>query len=220
MKRFITFILAALLLMLVGCSCNDNTATSPTDAPSNTDVSASDTIEYTYYGGAPGTPLITEDLDVYYEGKIFNGDMPAEDVEEMFGIEFLIKGDNIDGVSYMTSPYYDCIFRTIYYPSIQNKDISISYIINETLDITRIESATVYKGSVGRGISIGDSVDKLVEAYGEPIEAGYYRYYSSYENYNYSIEFYVEPDSKKIAEAYIIYAFNDIVDEWALTPYI
>ena len=219
MKRVITFILAALLLTFAGCSCNCD-ADSPTDAPSNTDVSASDTIEYTYYGGAPGTPLIVEDLDVYYEGKIFNGDMPVEEIEEMFGIKFLPKGENIDGVDFMISPYYDCSFHTIYYPSMQNTDISIDYVINETLGITRIESVNIFNGSVGRGISIGDSVDKLVESYGEPIEAGYYRYYSSYENYNYSIEFYVEPDSKKIAEAYIIYAFNDIVDEWALTPYI
>ena len=217
MKRVITFILAALLLTFAGCSCNCD-ADSPTDATSNTDVSASDTIEYTYYGGAPGTPLITEDLDVYYEGKIFNGDMPAEDVEEMFGIEFLIKGDNIDGVSYMTSPYYDCIFRTIYYPSMQNKDISIDYIINETLGITRIEGVNIFKGSVGRGISIGDSVDKLVEAYGEPIEPGYYFYYP--ESTSYSIRFTKNSETNTILEAHILYDIDDIIEEWALTPYI
>ena len=220
MKRFIVFILAVLLLAFAGCSCNNDIVTSPTDTPSNTDVSASDTIEYTYYGGAPGTPLIIEDLDVFYEGKIFNGDMPVEEVEEMFGIELLSEGENIDGVLLRVSPYYDCSFHTIYYPSMQNKEISIDYVINHTLGITRIEGARIYKGSVGRGISIGDSVDKLVEAYGESIDPGCYRYYSNSENNSNSIDFYVDPESNTIAEAHILYAFTDIDEEWALTPYI
>ena len=212
MKRFTAFFLAALLLMLAGCSCNDNAVTS------STDVSASDIVEYTYYGGAPGTPLIVEDLDVYYEGKIFNGDMPVEEVEEMFGIQLLSAGENIDGVDYMISPYYDCTFSTIYYPSMQNTDISIDYVINETLGITRIEGVNIFKGSVGRGISIGDSVDELVEAYGEPTEEGRYRFHP--ESNSYSIRFTKNSGTNTILEAHILYDIDDIIEEWALTPYI
>ena len=224
MKRLLVFIMAVLTLVLFGCNCADTQtppAVSDGDATvSDTQLSQTNTVEYAYYGGAPGTPLIIEDLDIFYKGVIINGDTTAEEFEETLGAELALSGENIDGVNAMSSPYYTCSFKTLYYPDRENPDFLVYYVYNETLEIARIHGMYIYTGSVGRGISVGDSADNIIEVYGNSMEDGVYSYYTNPETNSNSIYFIVDPETNTIIGAGIIYGLNDIMEEWSLTPYI
>ena len=224
MKRLLVFIMAILTLVLFGCNCAD-TKTSPAVSDSDATVSDSDiphdnAIEYTYYGGAPGTPLIIEDLDGYYKGVIINGDITAEEFEQIFGVKLLLEGDNIETVYSMASPYYLCYTSTLYYPDRENYEISITYLTNETLGIVKPYRVHISTGSFGRGISVGDSAEDIVAVFGEPIEEGGYSYYLNPGEQSYSIHFFVKPETGIIFGADIIYGVKDIMEEWSLTTMI
>ena len=220
MKRIIAFILAVLLLMICFCGCRKEPLPDDTEGNSSqaTDPPApqSDVVEYSYYGGEPETPLITEDLDVFYDGIIINDKTQIDKLEQKLGVYFDIEGENIEMLYSLDSQVYDFYYCTLYYPSKQNAEIEINYMVNETLGITKIRSIYISKGAVGRGISIGDSPDEIVKVYGEPIEKGIYRYYSNAENNSYSIWFFVDSQTKKIIGVDILYEITEIMEEWEL----
>lgn len=220
MKRIIAFILAVLLLMICFCGCRKEPLPDDTEGNSSQDTNPpapqSDVIEYSYYGGEPETPLITEDLDVFYNGIIINDKTPIYELEQRLGVQFAIEGENIDKTYSPQSQIYNCYNRTLYYPNRQNAEMEINYIVNEDLGITRIFGIYINKGAVGRGISVGDSSDEIVKVYGEPIEKGIYEYYSNSEDDNYKILFVVEPSTQKIIGVDILFETTETMEEWGL----
>ena len=220
MKRIIALILSVILLTLCCCSCGKEPSPVDTsgDSSQNSDSSApqNDVVEYSYYGGEPGTPLIAENLDVFYNGIIIDDKTPIDQVEQKLGVQFDIEGENIDKSYSPQSQIYDCYNCTLYYPSKQNAEMEINYIVNQTLGITKVFGVYISKGAVGRGISVGDSSDDIVKVYGEPIEEGIYEYYSNSEDDNYKILFVVDSQTKKIIGVDVLFETTKIMDEWGL----
>ena len=191
MKKILAF-MVAMLFLFSGCSCNGT------------------------YGGAPGTPLIVEDMDVTYNGIVLNGNVSIEEIEQKLGVKLIEEGENIEIREGLVSETCDFYSRVLFYPNKQNVELSISYIINETLGITKIDSIRINKGTVGRGVYVGDSLSALLKAYGEPIEKDYYRYFLNSDGGDYSIHFVVD-ETEKIIEISLYYTIAKTLEEWGIT---
>ena len=155
--------------------------------------------------------LVNEDFEVVYKGYTINGQTLADDVKANLGIPEDFEY-NHDG--YISTVERDWIWELIYPNYTDESDIKVIFYTNLDTDVTTIKSVHLEKVETSRGITVGDSINDVYEAYGLPTEEKPYEYGENYKELNYirdnqELSFVIDGESNVIEYIYINYNIDD-----------
>ena len=209
MKRYRILVAFLVLLLTVGCNrtSTDNQDVMPTeDMNVVTQSNIEDKVE----------PISLEDFSVEYNGITLNQNTYLKDLEKEFGID-LSEGENIEtrASSQIKGIHYK--WNKLHYPNMDNEEIEIDYAYNEDDGSGRIVYIELKKTATARGVSVGDSLAKTIEKYGDYLgEEGYNsedtRYYKLYYD-AYFIWIIYDINSQKVVEIAFDYDTNQLIED-------
>lgn len=168
--------------------------------------------------------IVQEDLNIIYNGIVINDIIDFNVIADSLGIE--IGKTDVNCTIRMGTSYGN--WYVVHYPIIENEDIELEYFVNEQNNTVKLVRADLYKNAeTFRGVSIGDSLEKVINVYGNNIEPDYnslssvaYHYILDYNEdepfYNNSIYIIVDNDSKKVTGISFDYNSSKEIDEFGI----
>lgn len=113
--------------------------------------------------------IVQEDLNITYNGIVINDIIDFNEIADSLGIKIGKTDDNctIRARTFVGDWY------VVHHPSIEDEDIKLEYVVYEQNNTVKLVSVELYNAETLRGISIGDSLEEVINAYGDYIEPSY-----------------------------------------------
>ena len=145
--------------------------------------------------------IITEDdFSFTYKNTVISDKIPFSDIAEILGFSLPFDSDDEDdntevraGATVNNQSYR---WYVLHYPNIENKEISLDYVINTTSQTSWLVLAGLYNVETYRGIKVGDDEEKLLQAYGRDVQPEVNRDNEVYYHYTIKGNF-IDPEDKK-----------------------
>lgn len=164
--------------------------------------------------------ITQEDFDINYKDIMINDTIPFKQIANALGFEIGKTDSNVDvkAMSQIGDWY------VVHYPTKEAEDLRLEYIVNEQLGTQKLVLVYLYNVATFRGISIGDDLEELLNAYGDAVKPEYNS--STTDSYLYkldtttdeshpdkSISIIVDKNSKKVTKISINYYQNGAMEE-------
>ena len=166
--------------------------------------------------------IIKKDFDIEYNGVIINDIVSFKHIADELKIPLGKTDDNIEIKAMSSVGNNDYSWYVVYYPSKEDEDLRIEYILNETLKTEYLVYVDIFNAKTFRGIKVGDELKKLTSYYGVSVEPEYntsktvcyyYELDNKSEDSDKTISIVVDKDTKKITEISINYNLEKAMEE-------
>lgn len=168
--------------------------------------------------------LLSDDLNITYKGIVINDLVDFNDIADNLGIEIGKTDNNCE----TRAGTFVGNWFVVHYPSLDDEDMELNYVAYQQDNSVKLISVQLYDVETSRGIRIGDGLDKVVNLYGDYVEAHYnsssselYQYILDYNNdepfNNKSIYFIVDNETQKVTDIGIDYNSNKTIDELGIS---
>jgi len=230
MRRFGLLIISILFILTIsGCEAGVTQASQsmPTHVPSEAPITTTTALLTPTPTTAPSdttapTPanessiLNMEDFNINYKGVLINDSVPFRTIADSLNITVGSDEGNSELRASVSVGKIDYRWIIVHYPSEENEEIRIQYVINDTLKTEYLVYVDLFKAETNRGIKVGDDLKQLLDVYGNVVEPDYnsgttdYYQYNLYDNPSESnldkfISIVVDKEIKKITEISINY---------------
>lgn len=160
--------------------------------------------------------LSMEDFNINYKGVLINDTVPFKKIADSLNITVGSDEGNSELRASVSVGNIDYRWIIVHYPSEENEEIRIQYVINDTLKTEYLVCADLFKAETNRGIKVGDDLKQLLDVYGNLVEPDYnsdttdYYQFNLYDdpsesNLDKFISIVVDKETKRITEISIDY---------------
>lgn len=172
--------------------------------------------------------LVADDFNIDYRNIVINDKIPFEQIAKKLNIVLgSYDFNDIDVKSSCSVGDNEYRWLVVHYPSKENEEIRIEYVMNETLKTGYLVTIYLCKVKTNRDVGIGDDVKQLLESYGDYIEpetntkTAVFRYKINKNSgsSDKTITFYTDIKTKKIKDIKIIYNNDKAMDELGITSF-
>lgn len=111
--------------------------------------------------------ITEEDFDINYNGITINDRTPFDQITEKLQITIGESDENCYSKGSSNNDGNEYSWFVVHYPSVDNEDMQIEYLLNETDGSSYLISVDLFNGSTFRGVKVGDGINKLIKAYGK-----------------------------------------------------
>lgn len=166
--------------------------------------------------------VLNEDFDVCYKGITLNDKTSLDDISTYLNINIPTEEDN-DNIMIRAGGWnndMDYNWYQVTYPNKEHQEIVFDYLYNVTNKSGRIVSIDLKNVPTKRGIAVGDTFEKIKQAYGNNIFSKLNTDTTNYidiETNNYELSFIYEKSTGKITYIYIDYNSGKAMEEMDIT---
>lgn len=197
MKKYILIFVIAMILILPSCGKMSERGNNPEETMDNTQETKIESMEWssseiadnteppsevtattatepetTEPGDFPLDEITEDDFKIIYNGVEISAEIPFKEIADNLGISLTeINYSNVRANSRVNG--VDYLWYQMNYPSDDNTDFTIEYVVNETTGDSYIVSILIYKGETIRGVKVGDSEEDLLTKYGNKVKSQY-----------------------------------------------
>lgn len=231
MKCKILLLISIMLSTILFYGCNNankqtTSDTTPIGQESIQETTSSPTEPVVETNNSSKQVITKEDFDINYNQIIINDSVPFEELADKLGITLGNAGDNTEIKANVSVGGNDYRWNVLHYPNKEKEEMRIEYVLNETKGTAILVSIDLLKGKTYRNVAVGDSLNKLLSAYGDIAKPTYntattdcYCYILDKNLSDKIISIVVDKNSAKVTKISINYCENKAMEELGIPAF-